>query len=219
MVQPDRNLAPTWAGRAPSRRGWLQPFVEALPSGLLLLQQISSKIAHVGCSLRRPARDRRIGLGEPLASPCSTCFIRSRSGITKFPHRKSQTRSQLLMAATYHEIVAIAGLLRRNCQIVGSVRIGRHAVLDGGRRECTLFRLPAVSVMVVTRPIRSASRITKSLRDVKRQNAATELSRKTPARLGRRCSARLRRVSRSLQSLSAALDPYRLLGSIDVNGG
>src|ERR1700730_4515925 len=119
MVQPDRNLAPTWAGRAPSRRGWLQPFVEALPSGLLLLQQISSKIAHVGCSLRRPARDRRVDPAE-LHAPCSACFIRSRSAITKFPQRKSPTLSKLFMPDTYHETVAIAGLLRRNCWIAGT---------------------------------------------------------------------------------------------------
>src|ERR1700730_16893873 len=45
-------------GRTPSRRGGLQPFIEATPSRLLLLQTISSKIARVGCSLRRAAQDR-----------------------------------------------------------------------------------------------------------------------------------------------------------------
>ena len=77
--------------RTPSRRGGLQPFIEATPSRLLLPQQIISKIARVGCSLRRPARDRRIGLAK-RPHPYSACF-RSRSGITKFPHRKSLTRS------------------------------------------------------------------------------------------------------------------------------
>src|SRR5260370_35793322 len=54
-------------GRTPSRRGGLQPFIEATPSRLLLLQQISSKFARIGCSLCRVAQDRRIGLAEPPA--------------------------------------------------------------------------------------------------------------------------------------------------------
>jgi hypothetical protein len=132
-----------WTERAPSRRSSYnhplkhhQPVCEA-PSTRLPLSaenpQLSpSLVAVVGDPLKIA------GLALPNRShPCSTCFIGSRSGITKFPHRKSQTRSQLLMAPTYHEIVAIAGLLRRNCRIVGSVRVGRHAVLNGGRRECT----------------------------------------------------------------------------------
>jgi hypothetical protein len=61
-------------GRTPSGRGGLQPFIEATPSHLLLLQQISSKIARIGCSHRRSARDRRIGLAEPMRTPDSPCL-------------------------------------------------------------------------------------------------------------------------------------------------
>jgi len=61
-------------GRTPSGRGGLQPFIEATPSHLLLLQQISSKIARIGCSHRRSARDRRIGLAEPMRTPDSPVY-------------------------------------------------------------------------------------------------------------------------------------------------
>jgi hypothetical protein len=49
-----------WAGfgeRQTGVAGYNHSF-EALPTRLLLLQQISSKIALVGCSLRRAAQDR-----------------------------------------------------------------------------------------------------------------------------------------------------------------
>src|SRR5260221_14401267 len=53
--------------------------------------------------------------------------------------------------------------------------------------------------------------ITKSLHDARGANAATELSRKTTARQGRRRRPRLRQISRSLQSLSSAFDTNRKL--------
>jgi len=33
----------------------------------------------------------------------------------------------------------LRGLLRRNCWIADNIPVGRHAVFDGGRRECALF--------------------------------------------------------------------------------
>jgi hypothetical protein len=78
---------------------------------------------------------------------------------------------------------------------------------DGEEAWAPNVRKPpaAVSVMVITRPIRSASRSHCTMQ--RGANAATELSRKTTVRLGRRLRARLRCISRSLQRLSAALDP------------
>src|SRR5882762_4215683 len=64
------EFAPKWTGRASSRRCSLQRFIKAPPSKappsrLLLLQQIGSKIARVGCSLHQPDRYRRIDLAGP----------------------------------------------------------------------------------------------------------------------------------------------------------
>jgi hypothetical protein len=114
----------------------------------------------------------KIGFGEPPAYPCSACIIRSRSGINPNSHRKSLTGSQLLTP--------------------GSVRVGRPAVFAGSQRECTLFWLLAVSRVVVTCPMLSASRTHSPIQ--RGAKAVTELSRKTTARLGRRARMQHRNV-------------------------
>ena len=76
-------------GRTPSRRGGLQPFIEATPSRLLLLQQDQQQNRPRGLqssSTRSRSTDRPC---RTARTPDFPCFIRSRSGITKFPHRKT----------------------------------------------------------------------------------------------------------------------------------
>jgi hypothetical protein len=89
----------------------LQPLIEPPPVTLLLLQQISSKVARVGCSLRRPARDRRIGLAEPPASPVPPVL----SGRDQAPPNslieQSLTRSQLLTPATVQRDCGNSGVV------------------------------------------------------------------------------------------------------------
>jgi hypothetical protein len=51
-------------GELRARRCGLQPFIEATPSVCCSLQQISSKIARVGCSRSTARGDRRTGLAE-----------------------------------------------------------------------------------------------------------------------------------------------------------
>ena len=98
------------SGRAPSWRGDLQPLI---PSRLLPLQHISSKMARVGCSARRPGEERRHRPCRMPASPCSACFIRSRSGIYHSLIENPQLVHSHRRPGQYNETVAIAGLLHR----------------------------------------------------------------------------------------------------------
>ena len=154
---------------------WLQPFIEDPLTRLLLSGALCRKSAAQSPVLvavvQPPAQDRWTGPAEAKA-PCSACFIKSRSGITKFRHRKSLTRSQLLTPAT----------VQRDC--------GNSGVVTEKLLDCRQ-----------TEP-------------------------KTPATPNRAVFLRLSSVSalaplfaRSLESLSAALNPYRPLSSIDGNGG
>jgi hypothetical protein len=59
----------------------LQPFSEALPQRLLLLQQISSKRPALVAAFIDPAESAGSGLSQRSIPSCSACFIRSRSGV------------------------------------------------------------------------------------------------------------------------------------------
>jgi hypothetical protein len=101
-------------GRTPSRRGGLQPFIEAMPDVYCSCSKSAAKIARVGCSLRRPDRDGRIGLAEAPAP--------------LIPHKipSSKILNALTVCARprqYNETVAIAGLLGRIAGLPGSVRV------------------------------------------------------------------------------------------------
>jgi hypothetical protein len=61
----------------------------------------------------------------------------------QIPHQKSPIKNpgQLTTAtpANTTRLWQLRGLLRRNCWIADNIPVGRHAVFDGGRRECALF--------------------------------------------------------------------------------